>query len=261
VGQADQATEGTVLPRNGSLRGVSFLRRSLTLASWSPSCRKIGQLDNTLIITGVGQWRQLEGGPNGSFSELLFLEQCTANDRLELEARQGLGRASPYCHYSWGWAWACNTPFRKWKQIVTRGGTSDLCIVHWPKGIKAKGEIRHQFVHAIDLVPTTLEVLKQKMPTSSTGWRKRPIEGVSFAKTFDDPKAPLPREAQYFEMLGSRSIQLDGWRAHVGAPNWPSGEPTTAEYMDNAPWMLFNLNEDFPKRSIWRPRTRPSSTS
>jgi arylsulfatase len=128
-----------------------------------------------------------------------------------------------------------NTPFRKWKQIVTRGGTSDLCIVHWPKGIKAKGDIRHQFVHAIDLVPTTLELLKLKMLSSINGVAQAPIEGVSFAKTFDDPKALLPREAQYFEMLGSRSIQLDGWRAHVGAPNWPSGEPTTAEYMDKAP--------------------------
>jgi hypothetical protein len=115
----------------------------------------------------------------------------------------------------------------------------------WPKGIKARGDIRHQFVHAIDLVPTTLDVLKLKMPASINGVAQAPIEGVSFAKTFDDPKAPLPREAQYFEMLGSRSIQLDGWRAYVGAPNWPSGEPTTAAYMDNAPWMLFNLNEDF----------------
>src|SRR5258708_15105126 len=83
------------------------------------------------------------------------------------------------------------------------------------------------------------------MPSSINGAAQAPIEGVSFAATFDNPKALLPREAQYFEMLGSRSIQLDGWRAHVGAPNWPSGEPTTAEYMDKAPWMLFNLNDDF----------------
>ena len=94
-------------------------------------------------------------------------------------------------------------------------------------------------------MPTVLDVLKLKMPSSINGVAQAPIEGISFAKTFDDPKALLPREAQYFEMLGSRSIQLDGWRAHVGAPNWPSGEPTTAEYMDKAPWMLFNLNEDF----------------
>src|SRR5262249_27114475 len=80
---------------------------------------------------------------------------------------------------------------------------------------------------------------------SINGVAQAPIEGVSFAKTFDDPKAPLPREAQYFEMLGSRAIQLDGWRAYIGAPNWPSGEPITAEFMDKAPWMLFNLDGDF----------------
>ena len=90
------------------------------------------------------------------------------------------GGPSTYCHYSWGWAFATNTPFRKWKQIVARGGTSDLCIVHWPKGIKAKGEIRHQFIHAIDLVPTTLELLKVKMPASINGAAQAPIEGVQF---------------------------------------------------------------------------------
>src|SRR5262249_58196390 len=99
-----------------------------------------------------------------------------------------------------------NTPFRRWKEVVARGGTSDLCIVHWPKGIKARGEIRHQFVHAIDLVPTTLDVLKLKMPTSINGVAQAPIEGARFATTFDNPKAPLPREAQHFATLGSRPL-------------------------------------------------------
>jgi arylsulfatase A-like enzyme len=206
---------------------------------------EIGQLDNTLIITVSDNGASSEGGPNGSFSENLFLNNVPQTVELGLKHLKEWGGPSTYCHYAWGWAWATNTPFRKWKQIVTRGGTSDLCIVHWPKGIKARGDIRHQFVHAIDLVPTTLDVLKLKMPASINGAAQAPIEGISFAATFDNPTLPLPREAQYFEMLGSRSIQLDGWRAHVGAPNWPSGEPTTAEYMDNAPWMLFNLNEDF----------------
>jgi arylsulfatase A-like enzyme len=206
---------------------------------------EIGQLDNTLIITVSDNGASSEGGPNGSFSEMLFLNQVPQTIDLNLKHLNEWGGPSTYPHYSWGWCWATNTPFRKWKQIVTRGGTSDLCIIHWPQGIKAKGDIRHQFVHAIDLVPTTLDVLKVKMPSAINGVAQAPLEGISFAKTFDDPKALLAREAQYFEMLGSRSIQLDGWRAHVGAPNWPSGDPTTAEYMDKAPWMLFNLNEDF----------------
>jgi arylsulfatase A-like enzyme len=206
---------------------------------------EMGQLENTLIITVSDNGASSEGGPHGSFSENLFFNNVPQTIELNMKHLKQWGGPSTYCHYSWGWAFATNTPFRKWKQIVARGGTSDLCIVHWPKGIKSKDAIRHQFVHAIDLVPTTLEALKLKMPSSINGVAQAPIEGVSFLKTLDDPKALLPREAQYFEMLGSRSIQLDGWRAHVGSPNWPSGEPTTAEYMDKAPWMLFNLNEDF----------------
>jgi arylsulfatase A-like enzyme len=207
--------------------------------------RQMGQLDNTLIITVSDNGASPEGGPNGSFSETLFMNNVPQTVDLGLKHLKQWGDPSTYPHYSWGWAWATNTPFRKWKEIVARGGTSDLCIVHWPKGIKARGDIRHQFVHAIDLVPTTLQALKLKMPTSINGVSQAPLEGVSFAKTFDNPKAPLPREAQYFEMLGSRAIQLDGWRAYVPGPSWPLGEQVTPEYLDKAPWMLFHLDEDF----------------
>jgi arylsulfatase len=114
--------------------------------------------------------------------------------------------------------------------------------VHWPKGIKFKDAIRHQFVHAIDLVPTTLDVLKLKMPKSINGVAQNPLEGVSFASTFDNAKAKVPREAQYFEMLATRAIYLDGWRAY--AP-WKFGDIMTANDLANEKWMLFNVNEDF----------------
>src|SRR5262249_20396444 len=119
---------------------------------------------------------------------------------------------------------------------------SDLCIVHWPKGIKAKDAIRPQFIHAIDMVPTVLDVLKMKSPTSINGAVQHPIEGVSFASTFEDSKAPLPREAQYFEMFAQRAIQLDGWRAY--SP-WPFGKNMTAADLANEKWMLFHIDEDF----------------
>jgi arylsulfatase len=205
----------------------------------------MGQLDNTLIITVSDNGASPEGGPDGSFSELLFINSIPQPLELAAKHLPQWGGPRTYPHFSWGWAWATNTPFRRWKEVVARGGTSDLCIVHWPKGIKAKGEIRHQFIHAIDLVPTTLEVLKLKMPASINGVAQAPIDGVSFAKTFDNPKAPLPREAQYFEMLGSRAIQLDGWRAYCPSASWPLGKQVTPEFLDKAPWMLFNLNEDF----------------
>jgi arylsulfatase len=206
---------------------------------------ELGQLDNTLIITVSDNGASPEGGPEGSFNEVLFFNNIPQTIDLNLKHLKAWGSPTTYPHFSWGWAWATNTPFRRWKEDVARGGTSDLCIVHWPKGIKAKGDIRHQFIHAIDLVPTVLEVLKMKMPTSINGVAQAPIDGVSFAKTFDNPKAPLPREAQYFEMLGSRAIQLDGWRAYCPEPSWPGGVQITQEYIDKAPWMLFNLNQDF----------------
>ena len=204
---------------------------------------EMGQLDNTLIITVSDNGASPEGGPNGSFNENLFFNNAPQPLSLSLKHLKQWGDPTTYPHYSWGWAFATNTPFRRWKREVARGGISDLCIVHWPKGIKAKDAIREQFTHAIDLVPTVLDVLKMKMPTSINGVAQTQLEGVSFAKTFDNAKAKVPREAQYFEMLGTRSIYLDGWRAY--APWETLGKQITPKDVDNAKWMLFNINEDF----------------
>src|SRR5262249_48889496 len=120
----------------------------------------------------------------------------------------------------------------------------DLCIVHWPKGIKAKDAIREQFIHAIDLVPTVLDVLKMKSPKSINGVAQNPIEGVSFASTFDNAKAKVPREAQYFEMFAQRAIYLGGWGAY--GP-WKVGEKKTAKDLANEKWKLFHQDKDFPE--------------
>jgi arylsulfatase A-like enzyme len=204
---------------------------------------ELGQLDNTLIIVVSDNGASAEGGPNGSFNENLFFNNVPDTVKQNHKHLKNWGDPSTYPHYSWGWAFATNTPFRRWKREVARGGTSDLCIVHWPKGIKAKGEIRHQFVHAIDLVPTTLDVLHLKMPASINGVAQNPLEGVSIARTFDNAKAKVPREAQYFEMLGTRAIYLDGWRAY--APWQQFGTQITPKDLDTAKWMLFHQEEDF----------------
>ena len=189
--------------------------------------KKLGQLDNTLIITvsdnGAPALKAARMAPSAKPCSRTTCPQPAVDFGLRSRLKEW-GGPNTYPHYSWGWAWATNTPFRKWKEVVARGGTSDLCIVHWPKGIKAKGEIRHQFVHAIDLVPTTLEVLNAKLPTSINGVAQAPIEGVSFAKTFDDPKAPLPREAQYLRnaRLGGPS-SFDGWRSLYPRPIMAAG--------------------------------------
>jgi arylsulfatase len=203
---------------------------------------EMGEIDNTLIIAVSDNGASAEGGPNGSFNENIFFNGAPDTIPNNLKHIARWGDPSTYPHYSWGWAWATNTPFRRWKREVARGGTSDLCIVHWPKGFKAKDAIREQFIHATDLVPTTLDLLKMKAPKSIYGVAQNPIEGVSFAATLEDAKAKVPREAQYFEMFAQRAIYLDGWRAY--AP-WKFGDNMTAKDLANDKWMLFHQDKDF----------------
>jgi arylsulfatase len=202
----------------------------------------MGELDNTLIITVSDNGASAEGGPHGSFNENIFFNGAPDTLKQNLKHIPDWGSPSTYPHYSWGWTHATNTPFRRWKREVARGGTSDLCIVHWPRGIKAKDAIREQFIHATDLVPTVLDALKMKSPKSINGVGQNPIEGVSFAATFDNAKAKIPREAQYFEMFAQRAIYLDGWRAY--AP-WKFGDNITAKDLTNEKWMLFHIDSDF----------------
>jgi Sulfatase len=152
------------------------------------------------------------------------------------------------------WTFAGNTPFRHWKRETYRGGISDPFIVHWPKGIKAKGEVRTQYAHAIDMVPTVLEALGIEPPTSIKGVTQSPIEGHSFAHAFDNAEAPTKHITQYFEMMGHRSIYHDGWRAVCPWPG-PSfteagkgfGEPIPAEKLtelDAQNWDRYDVAED-----------------
>lgn len=203
---------------------------------------EMGELDNTLIILVSDNGASAEGGPHGSFNENLFFNGAPDSLQQNLKHLKNWGDPTTYPHYSWGWTHATNTPFRRWKREVARGGTSDMCIVHWPKGIKEKNAIRQQFVHAIDLVPTVLDALKMSPPASINGVAQSPIEGVSFLSTCDDPKAKIPREAQYFEMFAQRAIYADGWRAY--AP-WNFGDNITSKDLDNEKWMLFNIAKDF----------------
>ncbi|MBM4068483.1 MAG: arylsulfatase [Planctomycetes bacterium] len=203
---------------------------------------EMGQLDNTLIITVSDNGASAEGGPHGSFNENLFFNNVPDSLKQNLKHLKRWGDPSTYPHYSWGWAWATNSPFRRWKREVTRGGTADLCIVHWPRGIKEKNAIRRQFTHATDLVPTVLDALHSKMPKSINGVVQNPLQGVSFAPTFASGKAKIPREAQYFEMFAQRALYVDGWRAY--AP-WEFGKQITAKDLANDKWMLFHIDEDF----------------
>jgi arylsulfatase A-like enzyme len=185
----------------------------------------IGELDNTLIMVLSDNGASAEGGPQGSANEMLFFNNAPESLEDNLVGIDELGGPRSYNHYPWGWAWAGDTPFRRWKRETYRGGSTDPFVLAWPKGMQARGEVRTQYAHAIDMVPTVLDVLGVEPPEAVRGVAQSPLEGVSFAASFDDPVAPTAHTTQYFEMFGHRAIDHDGWRAVCP---WPGVDFTTA---------------------------------
>jgi hypothetical protein len=180
-----------------------------------------------------------EGGPNGSVNEMKFANGVPDDLAQNLAQIDDLGGPLTYNHYPTGWAMAFNTPFKMWKRYEFNGGTSDPCIISWPKGIKARGEVREQYYHAIDLVPTILDVLGVEAPEAIKGHTQSPIDGVSMRSSFDDAAAESNRETQFYSMLGSRSIWHKGWKAvttHPVIAGW-------ANYNDDT-WELYHTDAD-----------------
>ena len=217
--------------------------------------KEMGEYENTLIMLISDNGASPEGGPTGSVNEGKFFNNVPENLQQNLAAIDDLGGPKYFNHYAWGWTHAGNTPFRRWKRETYRGGTADPFIVCWPKGIKAKGEVRTQYAHAIDMVPTVLDALGIDAPPQIRGVTQSPIQGLSLKSSFDDPQAPALHVTQYFEMLGHRSLYHDGWRAVCP---WPGtsfsesgrqfGAPIDYDLLtelDAKGWELYNLKEDF----------------
>jgi arylsulfatase len=214
-----------------------------------------GELDNTLIMVISDNGASAEGGPTGSTNENKFFNNVPEDLKQNLAALDELGGPKYFNHYAWGWTFAGNTPFRRWKRETYRGGVSDPFIAHRPKGIKKPGRVCHQFAHAIDMVPTVLEALAVEAPTQIRGVAQSPIEGISFAATFTVPKAEDRHKTQYFEMFGHRSIYHDGWCAVCPFPG-PSFKEARASFgqlslteeklreLDAKGWELYNVKED-----------------
>jgi N-sulphoglucosamine sulphohydrolase, C-terminal len=150
-----------------------------------------------------------------------------------------LGSPLTYNHYPTGWAMAFNTRFKMWKRYTYNGGICDPFLLHWPKGIKSRGQVRHQYHHAIDIVPTILDVVGVEAPEVVMGYTQHPIEGVSMRSSFDDATAPSARQTQFYSMLGSRGIWHQGWKAvttHPTVAGWGHYEKDT--------WELYQTVED-----------------
>jgi arylsulfatase A-like enzyme len=205
-------------------------------------------LDDTLVYVIIGDnGASAEGTLNGTFNELLMLNGITGIETPEFLAQRidKFGSPESYNHYAVGWAHAMDTPYQWTKQVASHwGGTRNGTIVHWPKGIKAKGEIRSQFCHVIDLAPTVLEAAGIPAPTIVNSMQQAPLEGVSMAYSFDDANASERHDLQYFEMFCNRGIYHRGWSA-VTRHSTPWVTTAKLPAYDDDVWELYDGSKDW----------------
>ncbi|HET6340542.1 MAG TPA: arylsulfatase [Polyangiales bacterium] len=198
-----------------------------------------GQLDNTLVIYCADNGASGEGSPNGSVNEGKFANAYPDDIAQNLAMLEKLGSPDTYNHYPTGWAAAFSTPFRMFKRYSYQGGVADPLVISWPKGIAARGEIRHQYHHCTDIVPTILDCCGVEMPQVVDGVQQVPLPGVSMRYSFDAPDAPNRKDTQYYEMLGTRGIWHKGWKAVT-----EHGPLTGIGNFDKDRWQLFHTDVD-----------------
>jgi arylsulfatase len=212
----------------------------------------LGKLDNTLVIYINGDnGTSAEGGPMGTPNEVAFFNGVQGLPaEVQLKWYDVWGTEQTYNHMSAGWSWAFDTPFDWFKQNASRlGGINQNMVVSWPARIKDKGALREQFVHVIDVVPTILEAAGLKAPEMVDGIKQAPIEGTSFAYTFDkaNAKAASRHKTQYFEMMGQWALYDDGWLLSTKANRapWQAFGPANPDPLNNQVFELYNLGKDF----------------
>ncbi len=206
---------------------------------------RIGELDNTLIFVTADNGASGEGGLAGTFNETYVLNGLQTPLEANLKHQADWGRENTYPHYHAGWAMAGNTPFRYFKQSEHRGGQHDALVVHWPNGIKAKGEIRNQYHHISDIAPTIMEAAGITVPDEYHGVKQQPMDGTSMIYSFNQADAPNRKDRQYYEMFGNRAIWVDGWKAvslHANRMPW---DVNVVLPFDQDKWELYHVAKDF----------------
>jgi arylsulfatase A-like enzyme len=216
--------------------------------------KEIGQLDNTLIYVMIGDnGASKEGTLNGDIDRSLQSKPLTEEENIQHNLNKIGEIGTPEAtqgNYPLGWAQAADTPFKYWKEDAnSEGGTHNPLIAFWPKGIKDKGEVRTQYGHVIDILPTTLDLVGIKAPEEVQGTKQQPIEGTSLAYSIDDAKAPSRHTVQYYYIFGSRSIYDHGWKAELAYPNaFTTGNAVSKVPFNESAWELYNLNDDPTER-------------
>jgi arylsulfatase A-like enzyme len=207
---------------------------------------EVGEADNTLVFYIAGDnGTSGEGGQNGMFNEYTYFNGVQEKVEDMLKKIDQWGGPETYPHMAAGWAVAFDSPFGWMKQVPSDfGGTRNGLVVSWPKGIKAKNELRTQFGHVIDVAPTVLQAIGLPEPKEVDGVKQIPMAGISLAYTFEDAKAKERHTTQYFEIAGNRAIYHDGWFARTihKAPWEPKPRRTL---QDNSAWELYNVRSDF----------------
>ncbi|MEI6883934.1 MAG: arylsulfatase [Bacteroidota bacterium] len=207
--------------------------------------KDLGVMDNTVIIFIAGDnGASAEGQMNGLYNEMTYFNAVPETIEDMLKHYDEWGEPSTYPHFSAGWAVALDAPFSYTKQVASDfGGTRNGMIIQWPAGIKAKGEVRSQFAHVIDIAPTVYEISKIPPPKMVNGIQQDPIEGTSLAYSFDDAKAAGQHKVQYFEMFGNRAVYQDGWFARtIHRPAWSL---KISHPLKEDQWELYNTTDDF----------------
>jgi len=206
---------------------------------------RIGELENTLIFVTADNGASGEGGLQGTFNETYVLNGMQTPFDANMRNYDNWGQWDSYPHYHAGWAMAGNTPFPYFKQSEHRGGQQDALVVHWPKGIKAKGEIRNQYHHISDIAPTIMQAAGLERPDEYHGIEQQPFTGVSMNYSFDNADAPNAKKRQYYEMFGNRAIWVDGWKAVTLHANRMPWDVNVVQPFEDDVWELYHVAEDF----------------